>query len=120
MTGAGVQESAFLCVQFTNLEVQELLLFVCLKPLIMSQDFTMLAGVTYRTEELSLKNLCAEQSSARKIHCKEMMKLFHSAVCLLNSLPVEYSSFIIFFPYMIFLSSHPTQVFGIFGRVLNV
>lgn len=75
----------------------------------------MLGDITYRSKELSLKNLSAEQSRARKIYYKEMMKLFHSSVCLPNSLPVEYSSFIIFFPHMIFISSHPTQEFGIFG-----
>lgn len=120
MTGARVQESALLCVQFTSLQVQELLLFVYLKPLIMTQDFTILGGVTYRSKGLRLKNLYAEQSKARRILCKERMKLFHSAVCLLNSLPVEYSTFIIFFPHMTFLPSHPTQVFGISGRVLKV
>lgn len=85
VTGARAQESALLCVQYTSLQVQELLFFVCLKLLIMSQGFTMLGGVTYRSKGLSLKNLYAEQSRARRILCKEMMKLFHSAVCLLNS-----------------------------------
>lgn len=109
-----------LYVQFATLQVhEELLLFVCLKSLIMSQGSAMLEDVTNRSKRLTLKNLCAKQSGVGRIHWKEMIKLFRSAVRLLNSQSVEYSSFIIFFPPMGFLSSHPTKDFGVLGGVLG-
>lgn len=57
----------------------------------------MLGDVTNRSKRLTLKNLCTKQSGVGRIHWKEMIKLFRSAVRLLNSQAVEYSSFIIFF-----------------------
>lgn len=93
---------------------------LCLKSLIISQDSTVLAGVRNRWKRFTLKNLCAEESEIGRIHWKKMTKLFCSAVRLLNYLPDEYSSLIIFFSYMIFLSSHPTKAFDILAGVLGV
>lgn len=87
---------------------------LCFKSLIISQDSSILGGVRNRSKRLTLKNLYAKESGIGRIHWKKMTKLFCLVVHLLNSLPDEYSSLIIFFSHMIFLSSYPTKAFGFF------
>lgn len=108
------RESALLYARFTGRQVQELLLFVCLKLPGVSQSSAMLGDVTRRSKWRTLKNLCFKQRRVGNFLWREMIKLFCAAVCLLPAF--EYSSFIVCFPQTRQeVSGGSCGSFGIFG-----